>query len=106
MLAPQAGTNISATNVGERPKIIKNPSTGEYVMWFHSEDREFVSTREWKGRVADGIFVLAENYALANTGVAVSDTITGPYKFLSSFRPLGKESRDMSGEQTGSFGGR
>ncbi len=44
-------------------------------MWFHSED---------------------QGYALANVGVAVSNTVTGPYRFLASWRPLGRESRDMS----------
>jgi hypothetical protein len=34
-------------------------------------------------------------YKLARVGVAVSDTVDGPYKYLRSFRPLGQESCDI-----------
>ena len=46
-------------------------------MWFHLELR---------GR----------GYAAARAAVAVSDTVTGPYQFLKSFRPNGNMSRDMT----------
>jgi hypothetical protein len=52
----------------ERPKVIYNSKTGKFVMWFH---------HELKGK----------GYAAAMTGVAVSDNITGPYKYLRSLRP-------------------
>lgn len=52
----------------ERPKVIYNEKTGKYVMWFHLE---------LKGK----------GYEAARTGVAVSDQVTGPYKYLCSFRP-------------------
>lgn len=52
----------------ERPKVIFNTKTGKFVMWFH---------HELKGK----------GYAAAMTGVAVSDNITGPYKYLRSLRP-------------------
>ena len=52
----------------ERPKVIYNQKTGKYVMYFHLE---------LKGM----------GYAAARTGVAVSDKVTGPYKFLKSLRP-------------------
>ncbi len=52
----------------ERPKVIYNEKTGTYVMWFHLE---------LKGR----------GYEAARTGVAVSDHVTGPYKYLRSYRP-------------------
>jgi hypothetical protein len=52
----------------ERPKVIYNKKTGKFVMWFH---------HELKG----------EGYKAALTGVAVSDNITGPYKYIRSFRP-------------------
>ena len=61
----------------ERPKVLHNPKTGQYVMWFHLELR---------GR----------GYAAARAGVAVSDKITGPYQFLKSFRPNDNMSRDMN----------
>jgi hypothetical protein len=52
----------------ERPKVIYNKKTGKFVMWFH---------HELKG----------QGYKAALTGVAVSDNITGPYKYLRSLRP-------------------
>ena len=36
------------------------------------------------------------NYSKAATGVAVSDSPTGGFKFLHSLRPYGEESRDMT----------
>jgi beta-xylosidase len=52
----------------ERPKVIHNEKTGKFVMWFH---------HELKG----------QGYKAALTGVAVSDNITGPYKYIRSLRP-------------------
>jgi beta-xylosidase len=52
----------------ERPKVIFNKKTGKFVMWFH---------HELKG----------QGYKAALTGVAVSDNITGPYKYIRSLRP-------------------
>ena len=52
----------------ERPKVIHNAKTGKFVMWFHLE---------LKGR----------GYSAARCGVAVSDTVAGPYRFIESFRP-------------------
>jgi hypothetical protein len=52
----------------ERPKVIYNKKTGKFVMWFH---------HELKG----------QGYKAAMTGVAVSDNITGPYKYIRSLRP-------------------
>ena len=52
----------------ERPKVIYNKKTRKFVMWFH---------HELKG----------QGYKAALTGVAVSDNITGPYKYIRSLRP-------------------
>jgi hypothetical protein len=52
----------------ERPKVIFNKKTGKFVMWFH---------HELKG----------QGYSAALTGVAVSENITGPYKYIRSLRP-------------------
>jgi len=52
----------------ERPKVVYNEKTKKFVMWFHNELR---------GR----------GYRAASCGVAVSDKVTGPYKFIKSFRP-------------------
>ncbi|WP_445734422.1 glycoside hydrolase family 43 protein [Mariniflexile sp.] len=54
-------------SVVERPKVIFNKKTGKYVMWFH---------HELKG----------QGYDAALTGVAVSNDVTGPYEYISSFR--------------------
>jgi hypothetical protein len=59
---------LQAGCVIERPKVIFNKKTGKFVMWFH---------HELKGK----------GYAAALTGVAVSDRITGPYKYIRSVRP-------------------
>lgn len=61
----------------ERPKVIYNKKTKKYVMWFHLE-------------------LNGKGYAAARAGVAISDKITGPYQFISSFRPNGNMSRDMN----------
>jgi Glycosyl hydrolases family 43 len=52
----------------ERPKVIRSHATGRFVMWFHLEP---------KGR----------GYSGARSGVAVADAVTGPYRFIRSFRP-------------------
>jgi hypothetical protein len=52
----------------ERPKVLFNKKTGKFVMWFH---------HELKG----------QGYKAAMTGVAVSNNITGPYKYIRSLRP-------------------
>jgi beta-galactosidase len=61
----------------ERPKVIYNEKTKKYVMWFHLELR-------------------GKGYAAARAAVAVSDQVTGPYQYVSSFRPNGNMSRDMT----------
>ncbi len=78
-LAPPVDTNSEFTRgcIVERPKVLRNPRSGRYVMWFHLELR---------GR----------GYAAARAAVAVSDTVTGPYAFVKSFRPNGNMSRDMT----------
>lgn len=62
----------------ERPKVFYNAKTKRYVMYFHLDG-------ETNGR----------KYGYARVGVAVSDRVEGPYKYLHSFRPLGQESRDI-----------
>lgn len=52
----------------ERPKVIFNPRTKKFVMWFHLEP---------KGR----------GYTGALSGVAVADNVTGPFEFIAAFRP-------------------
>jgi hypothetical protein len=71
------GHDIEEGCIIERPKVIRNPKTGKYVMWFHLELKT-------EGRKA------------ARAGVAVADTPAGPYTFLKSLRPNGYESRDQT----------
>lgn len=52
----------------ERPKVVYNPRTRKFVMWFHLE--------------LDGM-----DYAGSLSGVAVADKVAGPYEFVHAFRP-------------------
>lgn len=52
----------------ERPKVIFNRRTRKFVMWFHLEPKDC-------------------GYDGALSGVAIADTVTGPYQFLRTFRP-------------------
>ncbi|MCE5331182.1 MAG: glycoside hydrolase family 43 protein [Bacteroidales bacterium] len=61
-------SDITRGCVLERPKVVYNKKTKKYVLWFHLE---------LKGR----------GYNAARVGVAVSERVTGPYKFLRSYRP-------------------
>ena len=61
-------SDIESGCILERPKVIYNEKTGKFVMYFHLE---------LKGK----------GYSAARTGIAVSDKIIGPYKFIKSFRP-------------------
>jgi hypothetical protein len=71
--------NIGRTWVLERPKVYHNAKTGKFVMYMHID-----------GRLPGG-----GGYAIAKVGVAVCDTVDGDYRFVRTFRPLGKESRDI-----------
>lgn len=52
----------------ERPKVIYNAKNKQFVMWFHHELKDM-------------------GYKAAMTGLAVSDKITGPYRYLKSVNP-------------------
>ena len=58
----------------ERPKVVYNEKNGQYVMWFHYD---------------------GNGYTIAELGVAVSDSPTGPFTVLGHSRPNGHESRDI-----------
>lgn len=59
---------LAAGCIVERPKVIYNLKTKTFVMWFH---------HELKGK----------GYSAALSGLAVSDTPTGPYRYIHSIRP-------------------
>jgi hypothetical protein len=65
----EPGHDLERGAILERPKVIHNPRTGKFVMWFHLELR-------------------GQGYEAARTAVAVADSPTGPYTFLWSGRPL------------------
>jgi hypothetical protein len=58
----------------ERPKVFYNAATKKFVMYVHLDDA---------------------NYTFARVGVLTSSTVEGPYHYVKSLRPLGRESRDI-----------
>lgn len=71
-------SDIARGCVMERPKVVYNPKTNKFVMWFHLE---------LKGK----------GYAAARTAVAISDCAEGPYQLVRSFRPNpGKYPKNMT----------
>ena len=73
-LTKQASGDLGPDRIVERPKVIYNSSTGEYVMWMHIDD---------------------SSYSQAEAGVAESTTPCGPYTYLGASQPLGFQSRDI-----------
>ena len=63
-----SGSDIEKGSVIERPKVIYNEKTKQFVMWFHLE-------------------LKGQGYDAARTALAVSDHPTGPYVFKKSLRP-------------------
>jgi beta-galactosidase len=77
-LAPNHTDTSSDLYIGrvvERPKVIYNAVTLQYVMWMHID---------------------RDDYGYARAGVAVSDKPAGPFRYLGSVRPNGQMSRDMT----------
>ena len=74
--ADDPNSDITWGCIMERPKVIYNEKTKKFVLWFHLE-------------------LKGQGYAAARAAVAVSDTPTGPFTFVHSFRPNGNMSRDM-----------
>lgn len=67
--------DLDTGRVMERPKVIYNPVTRKFVMWLHVDKND---------------------YSYAKAGVAVSNRPEGPYQYISSVRPNGQMSRDMT----------
>jgi hypothetical protein len=68
-------SELHPSNVIERPKVIFNDRTKQFVMWLHIDSHD---------------------YTKAAAGVAVCDSPTGKFNYLGSFRPNGQMSRDMT----------
>lgn len=75
VLTQATDPELAVANI-ERPKVIYNNTTGEYVMWMHKEN--------------------GKDYLEARAAVAVSSTVDGDYTWRGSFRPLGYMSRDIT----------
>jgi hypothetical protein len=76
VLTQASDPELGLANI-ERPKVILNQSTGQFVMWMHKEN---------------GV-----DYGEARAAVAVSGTVDGDYTYLGSFRPFGQYmSRDIT----------
>ncbi|HTB61473.1 MAG TPA: discoidin domain-containing protein [Polyangia bacterium] len=76
IITRQTSTDLAAADrIIERPKIVYNDSTQQYVMWLH-----------WDGA----------NYATAQAGVFTSATVDGNYEQVSHFQPDSNMARDDS----------
>jgi hypothetical protein len=80
VVAMTAPPDFQRNWVLERPKVYYNEKTHKYVMYMHLDGP---TSRRGGG------------YGMARVGVATCDTVDGDYEFLTSFRPLGRESRDI-----------
>ncbi|MFC9824439.1 RICIN domain-containing protein [Streptomyces erythrochromogenes] len=76
VLSQASHPELATANI-ERPKVMYNRATGQFVMWMHKEGS-------------------ATDYSEARAAVAVSSTVDGDYSWLGSFRPLGHMSRDIT----------
>jgi|GEM_PF-421692 len=65
----------AADRVIERPKLIYNDTTKQYIVWLHYEN---------------------SNYSTASAGVFTSPTIDGNYTYVKAWKPLGNMSRDCN----------
>ncbi|MGH9600569.1 MAG: family 43 glycosylhydrolase [Terracidiphilus sp.] len=74
VLAIENPENLGRGAILERPKVYYNSKTNKFVMYMH----------------LDG-----PGYKLARVAIAVSNKVDGNYTYVKSFRPLGKESRDI-----------
>ncbi|MDT0347107.1 RICIN domain-containing protein [Streptomyces litchfieldiae] len=75
VLTQASDPELQVANI-ERPKVMYNEATGQFVMWMHKEN--------------------GQDYSEARAAVAVSDTVDGDYTWQGSFRPLGHMSRDIT----------
>ncbi len=63
--------NSDYTAIFERPKVLHNAKTGQWVMWWHAD-----------GRTEPG----GSTYARSMAAVAVSDSPAGPFRMTGAFR--------------------
>lgn len=75
LITRQSHPELDKANI-ERPKVIYNEKTKQFVMWMHYE--------------------YGRDYSYARAAIAVSDDIEKPFRFLKSFRPFGNMARDCT----------
>jgi len=75
LLTRSSNPELANANI-ERPKVIYNETTKQFVMWMHYE--------------------LSRDYSYARAAVAYSSNIEKPFTYLKSFRPFGNMSRDCT----------
>jgi len=75
LLTRHSHPQLDKANI-ERPKVIYNEKTKQFVMWMHYE--------------------YGSDYSYARAAVAVSNSIEKPFTFLKSFRPFNNMSRDCT----------
>jgi hypothetical protein len=73
-LTEQSSGDLGPNRIVERPKVIYNSSTQQYVMYVHID---------------------SASYGEAKVGTATSSTPCGAYTYHGSFQPLGYQSRDI-----------
>ena len=75
LITQQSSGDLAPGRVVERPKVIYNSNTKQYVMYMHID---------------------SSSYSEAKVGVATSSSVCGTYSYRGSFAPLGNQSRDMN----------
>jgi hypothetical protein len=75
VLTRRTSGDLGPKRVIERPKVIFNKSTGQYVMYMHVDTPRHTATR---------------------VGVATSSSVCGRYTYRGSTRPLGRKSLDIA----------
>lgn len=74
-LTRQTNGDLGPNRIVERPKVIYNHATRQFVMFMHVDK---------------------SNYSLGKLGVAASFNVNGPYTYRGSFKPLGLQSWDFN----------
>lgn len=75
--------NNGLSAIMERPKLLHNPTTGKWIIWFHSD-----------GQTTKG----GSNYSRAMLGVAVADSPTGPYRLTGVYKGFSDGTKPSWGE--------
>ena len=83
VLTRQGSGDLGPNRIIERPHVIYNASTSQFVMYMHVD---------------------SSNYTDRKAGVATSSTVCGSYTYRSSFKPLGHDSLDDTLFQDGTTG--